>query len=187
MLSDSRKLFEYNGWMLTKVEDYGKLICFDCGKDDLNEFFRNDVLVQKQELLNETYELNEATMGDNSPPVALISLCNDAIRREKVKTWLNFSNKCKDYATYPAVKIARFGVKNQLRRQNIGTNAMNMVKIMFRTNNRTGCRFITVDAYNDQDVLSFYRKNDFQFFSDKDINKEQRAMFFDLKRFIVPA
>jgi len=52
----------------------------------------------------------------------------------------------------------------------------------FHYNNRTGCRFLTVDAYNRDNILKFYTKNDFQFFYDKDKNRKTRAMFFDLKR-----
>lgn len=79
MQTDTRNLFEYNGWRLTKVKDFGKLKSFDCGKDDLNDFFRNDVFLQRQELLNETYEIIEATEGSDIP-VALISLCNDSMQ-----------------------------------------------------------------------------------------------------------
>ena len=182
MLSDQRNHIQYDGWILSKVGDFDKLKTFDCGRLDLNEYFREDVFLQKIELLNETFELFEATAGKDYP-VALISLCNDAIRKEKVMQWLDFRGTKKDYPDYPAVKIARFGVKKEFARQNIGTNTMNMIKTMFRTDNRTGCRFVTVDAYNEAEVLSFYQKNDFQFFSDKDIRKQQRAMFYDLKRF----
>jgi hypothetical protein len=57
-----------------------------------------------------------------------------------------------------------------------------MIKKLFLTDNRTGCRLVTVDAYNDPEVLDFYLKNEFQFFSDKDKSKRQRSLFFDLKR-----
>ena len=30
---------------------------------------------------------------------------------------------------------------------------------------KTGCRFIVVDAYNKENVLHFYEKNGFKFFS----------------------
>ena len=56
-----------------------------------------------------------------------------------------------------------------------------MVKRFFTTENRTGCRFITVDAYSN--VTDFYRKNGFGFYTDKDREKPRRVMFFDLIRF----
>ena len=181
MLSKHRNEFTEGSWTLRVVDDFDKLKAFDCGKDDLNEFFHEDCYIQQQELLHKTYSLIEATVEDFFP-VALISLCNDSIRKDKILNRLGFRGTKKDYPSYPAVKIARFGVRKELKRQNIGTHTMNMIKKMFITNNRTGCRFLTVDAYNEDDVLPFYQHNDFQFFSDKDKNKKLRAMFFDLKR-----
>ena len=182
MLSKKRNEFEVKGWRLTPVEDFGGLCDFDCRHDDLNEFFREDCFLQKEELLNTTFALIEATV-ETFFPVALISLCNDAIKKEKIKGWLTFKNNKKIYPAYPAVKIARFGVQNEFQRKEIGSHTINMIKMMFITNNRTGCRFLTVDAYNEKQTVDFYEKNDFQVFSDKDKNKLQRAMFFDLKRF----
>ena len=60
-----------------------------------------------------------------------------------------------------------------------------MSKEFFRTNNRTGCRFITVDAYNDEATLNFYKKNGFDFLWNADKNDNTRIMFFDLMRFEV--
>lgn len=114
--------------------------------------------------------------------MALISLCNDAVRKEKIISWLDFSGTKKEYPFYPAVKVARLGVRKDLKGNDLGTHLMNMIKELFLTNNRTGCRLITVDSYNRPDVIKFYIKNDFQFFSEKDRNREQRAMFYDLKR-----
>ena len=60
--------------------------------------------------------------------------------------------------------------------------------------NKTGCRFLIVDAYNKDIPLSFYQKNDFQFlFSSEqqeaenlgyDVSKSlhTRLMFYDLKK-----
>ena len=57
-----------------------------------------------------------------------------------------------------------------------------MAKKFFLEDNRTGCRFMTVDAYNNDRVIKFYKKNGFQFLSNKDTNKKTRIMYFDLKR-----
>ena len=181
MLSKKRNVFDSEGWTLSEVEDFEKLKTFDCGNDDLNEFFQEDCQIQSRELLNKTFELFEATEGDYIP-VALISLSNDAVRRQRVTDWLKYNDQKKVYPFYPAVKIARLGVNEKIQGYNIGTHLINMIKTMFVTNNRTGCRFLTVDAYNEKGVLGFYEKNDFQFFSDKDRRRQQRAMFFDLKR-----
>ena len=184
MLSKDRNEFELSGWVLRVVENYDELCDFDCGNDDLNEFFQKDCFIQRQELLHQTYAILEATVEEHLP-VALISVCNDAIRKEKILDWLGFKNTKKVYPSYPAVKIARLGVKNEFRGKQIGTHTINMMKKLFTTNNRTGCRFLTVDAYNEPEILKFYQNNDFQFFSDKDQKKAQRAMFFDLKRLVI--
>lgn len=181
MLTKERNECENSGWILKKVADYSLLERFDCGNDDLNEFFRKDVLKQKEELLNETYALYEATVG-NDFPVALISLCNDSVKKENIIELLGFKGSKKDYPFYPAVKIARFGVASGFQRKNIGSHIINMVKRMFLINNRTGCRLVTLDAYNKNDVLDFYKKNNFQFLYEKDKSKSRRVMFFDLKR-----
>lgn len=52
---------------------------------------------------------------------------------------------------------------------------------MFTHDNRTGCRFITVDAY--QNAVGFYQRCGFDFISEKDQNDVTRSMFYDLKRF----
>jgi len=137
----------------------------------------------KKELLTETYALTEAT-DKTLFPVALTDLCNDSIRREKfnkISELKSFSTQ-KNYPSYPAVKITRLGVHHEFQRNNIGSFLLNVTKQFFVTDNRTGCRFLTVDAYNRDNILKFYTKNDFQFFYDKDKNRKTRAMFFDLKR-----
>lgn len=53
---------------------------------------------------------------------------------------------------------------------------------MFTHGNRTGCRFITVDAYSD--AVGFYQKCGFDFISEKDRNDITRLMYYDLKRFL---
>jgi GNAT superfamily N-acetyltransferase len=110
----------------------------------------------------------------------LLDFCNDAIKIqypfEGVDTRIH-------YPFLPAVKLTRFGVKKQLQGHNIGTHALNMVKQLFITDNRTGCHFITVDADNKPRVIQFYERNGFNLLTNQDKGRNQRAMFFDLKRF----
>ena len=42
---------------------------------------------------------------------------------------------------------------------------MDFIKVLFRTNNRTGCRFLIVDALNRPDTLHYYEKNGFRYLS----------------------
>lgn len=172
-----------DGWLLTKVADHEQIKSFDCGDCDLNEYFRKDVLHHKDELLTETYCLSEATL-EIPFPVALIDLCNDSINRKKFKLtpWDHYFVDDKRYPAYPSVKITRLGVHSEFQGEHLGSHIINMVREMFLTDNRTGCRFVTVDAYNKDAVVDFYLNNHFQFFSESDKNKKTRAMYFDLKR-----
>ena len=45
-------------------------------------------------------------------------------------------------------------------------------------NNKTGCRFLTVDAY--ADAIPFYQKNGFVVLNDDDKDDPTRLLFFDL-------
>lgn len=181
---------------LEKEKDFKRATSFDCGHNDLNDFFQNDALNHKEELLTETYifKLKGAARGETFPPVAFISFLNDHIpltREEKKAEKKQFFKdlrksmpfKFTHYSTFPAVKIGRLGVNKDYQRKDVGTYLLNMTKEFFLSHNRTGCRFLTVDAYNQQNTLKFYQKNGFQFLWDKDKNKDTRIMYFDLKRF----
>ena len=40
---------------------------------------------------------------------------------------------------------------------------MDFIKTLFRLNNRTGCRFLIVDAKNRPEALNYYEKNGFKY------------------------
>ena len=172
-----------SGWKLQKVTDNNILFTFDCGDKDLNEYFHKDALLHKEALISQTYHLKATEDFDLS--VALIDLCNDSIRLTRFGQIPDLPEN-KRYPFLPAVKITRLGVSLPFQGLGVGSHLINMVKRLFITQNRTGCRFLTVDAYNNinQKAIKFYQKNGFQHFSDKDKNKKTRAMFFDLKRLL---
>lgn len=97
---------------------------------------------------------------------------------------------------YPAVLIGRLGVSSdyQGRGDNVGSQIIDFIKGRFRTaDNKTGCRFIVVDAYNNERTLHFYVKNGFKPLykteqEERDFLElapdeplETRFLFFDLK------
>ena len=65
---------------------------------------------------------------------------------------------------------------------NLGSQILIFIKGWFAFNNKTGCRFLLVDAYNRPEVIKFYEKNDFTTVTTKDETKKTRLMFFDLMR-----
>ncbi len=71
---------------------------------------------------------------------------------------------------------------------------MSFIKDWFRhEDNKTGCRFIVVDAYNEEKVLRYYEKNGFvPLYKTEEIEKQYynipqdeplktRLLYFDLK------
>jgi len=170
-------------WVLEKIEDpaeYDTFSEFCCGDSDLNEFIKKDALHHKNELIVESYALRGAI---GKKPVAFISFCNDAIQRDKLpRPSKKDLPRKKRYPSLPAVKIARLGVCTELQGKNLGTHLINFTKEFFTTKNRTGCRFLTVDAYNKEQIIKFYEKNDFNKLRGELDSQETIIMYLDLKR-----
>lgn len=68
--------------------------------------------------------------------------------------------------SYPAIKICRLGIDKSVQGKQIGTFLLDFVGTLFMTDNKSGCRFLTVDAY--AQAIPFYLKNDFAFLSSDD-------------------
>lgn len=66
-----------------------------------------------------------------------------------------------------------------LKGQSIGTYLLNFIKSFFVVNNKTGCRFLTVDAY--AAAIPFYEKNGFVPLNDDDKDAPTRLLYFDLR------
>jgi hypothetical protein len=159
MLTCDRNSIEYEGFIFTKILDFPSFSDFDCGQDDLNGFIREDAVKHHTELIAETYSFSHKSDDGMCLPMAFVSLSNDAIRRENLtRPVLKKIPRGLRYEALPAVKIGRLGVWKEFHGLDVGTALINLLKKLFTTENRTGCRFITVDAYNDPRVLNFYQK-----------------------------
>ena len=168
---------------------------FDCGNADLNDFFNNDSLDYAKALLGKTYAftLDE----DKTRIIAAFTVSNASLRtddfpapkRNRINRVIPNSKRTK---SYPAVLIGRLGVNIDYRNKGIGCELMKIIKDWFTLGNKTGCRFIVVDSYNEKAALAYYSKCGFNFlFEDEMLEKEShsvlpfekldtRAMFFDL-------
>lgn len=173
---------------------------FSCSDHDLDEFFQEDAFYYDSELIGKTYAWID--MANPSQIVCLVTLANDSV---KAKSLVNSArNRLQRTVThpkhgmnYPAVLIGRLGVSSHYRAKgyNVGSQIIEFLKGWFRTeDNKTGCRFMVVDAYNCDRTIRFYQKNGFKIlFTDEnderkflglkeDEQLETRFMFFDLKR-----
>ncbi len=157
---------------------------FSCGDEDLDEFFHKDSIEGGKELLCVTYVF----VDENSEIIAYFSLSNDAIKKDDLtrsgfSRVIKYVSFAKRYSSMPAAKIGRFGIHKDKKRQGHGTFVLDYLKVWFTHSNKTGCRFLVVDAYNKDEVTSFYIKNGFKFLTTDDSSEEARIMYFDLITF----
>lgn len=163
---------------------------FDCGDADLNGFLlEEDPSVSNarhhtDELLAVTYILEDT---DTNNTIAYFSLLNDKIERELTDnaTWNRLSREIpntKRRSSHPAVKIGRLAVSSSYQRQGWDEKIIGLLKQWFTQNNKTGCRFITVDALATK--VDFYKKYGFNILVTPNENDETVLMYYDLKKFI---
>lgn len=139
---------------------------FICGNNDLDDFFLNQSVLYSAQLLGKTYcfRLDNA----QSTITCIFTVANDSIKvnflpNSRKKKIIQGIPHAKQRRSYPAVLIGRLGVNKEFQGNHIGEELMNFIKDWFvSSENKTGCRFIVVDAYNEPQVLHFYEKNGFQ-------------------------
>lgn len=169
---------------------------FDCDHPDLNDFFQHNSLDYSNQLLGKSY----CFVSDEDPTIIVcaFTISNDSI---KVNTLPNSRKKKviykipreKHFKSYPAVLIGRLGVNKEYKCKGIGKELMDFIKAWFvDSGNKTGCRFIVVDSYNEPGPLRYYKKNGFiPLYSSEEQEKDHagipedkplmtRLMYFDL-------
>jgi hypothetical protein len=62
--------------------------------------------------------------------------------------------------------------------ESIGSFLVDFIKTFFRFDNKTGCRFLTVDAY--VNAIPFYEKNLFLPLNNDNENKSTKLLYYDL-------
>lgn len=160
---------------------------FTCGDPDLDDFIRNRASEFQKHLLSVSYACADA---DTGKMLAYFSLANDKVAMGdfKDKTEFNrfrkkqgFPNE-KRLKSYPAVKLCRLGVDVCAKGLQIGSTVLDCIKAMFFFDNKTGCRFLTVDAY--LKAVPFYEKNGFRFMNAEDDDPHTRLMYYDLMNLV---
>lgn len=141
---------------------------FSCGDSDLDDFFFSDALAYEKDLMGKTYcwVLNE----DVSHVVGFVTLANAGIQtthmQNNPKRHLHKSIAYnKQGRTYPAVLIGRIAVAKEFQGKDfrVGSQMMDFVKDWFvADDNKTGCRYLLVDAMNSEHTLNYYERNGFK-------------------------
>lgn len=181
---------------------------FSCGSTederDLNEFLNNDALLYQKKLIGKTYVFTrKQSAAEPMHPkqiVTFFTLANDSIRLTNKMTetirqqFLEDTDlRDKDTKRFPGVLLGRLGTNERFSGQGYGSAVMEFIKTMFITQNKTGCRFIIVDALNNERTIKYYKHNGFQFLIDDETQEAKyvgiglshlplntRLMYFDL-------
>lgn len=143
-------------------EVIGKCRPFSCGNADLDDFFRQDAPLYSRQMLGKSYcfRLDE----DPSVIVCAFTLSNDSIRvdilpNSREKKVQKDIPRSKQMRRYPGVLIGRLGINTEFAHRGIGSELMEFIKSWFiDAGNKTGCRFLIVDAYNEEIPLGYYQK-----------------------------
>lgn len=147
---------------------------------DLNDFLVSDAKNYSDALLAVTYLIEEG-----NECAAYFSLLNDRILMdEEEKSIWNRVNRLiknnKRRKSYPAIKIGRLAVAEKYSHKGYGSQILQFVQYLYTQREQyAGCRFVTVDAYDN--ALGFYEKHGFKFLTTKDAGQRTRVMYFDLK------
>lgn len=159
---------------------------FDCNDEDLNDFLLNESNLYRSALLSVTYVVEDK---ESKAVLAYFSLSNDKVSISDFESKSDFNrfrkNKFvneKRLRSYPAIKIGRLAIAKSAQHQSIGTYLLEFIEDYFLIDNKSGCRFVTVDAY--VDAIPFYIKNNYQFLNNDDEDKRTRVMYFDLASLI---
>ena len=132
---------------------------FDCGDPDLNEFLKDDALKHQKERIAVTY----LCFYENGL-VGYFSWLTDAIEI-KGEDKRVFKKIGMNYKTYPAIKLARLAVDKTYAKSGVGSYLLKgMLEDVFSLSEQIGCRYVTVDAY--QDACEFYKKHKFKLHTD---------------------
>jgi GNAT superfamily N-acetyltransferase len=173
---------------LLRVEASSQFKPFNCGDEDLNDFLVSKSKAYSIELLATSFVLEDA---ENT--IAFFSIFNDSLRveekdfasRSAFKRFMGdlVSHPKRHLNYFPAMKIGRLAVTNQIQKSGIGKKLLNfIIDMAIVQNKQCACKFITVDAY--EASLGFYEKMGFKYLSIKDEGEDTRQMSLDITPFL---
>ena len=174
------------------------LASFDCGRKSINEFFQNEAQAYQDELFGKTYFF--VSPDEPTKVVAGFTVANASIftkhlgnsRQKKIGREVHHE---KGLINYPAVLLAQLGVDVKYKGNHLGEQIIEFVEEWFTSDdNKSGCRHLIVDAYDEPGLLDYYQRNGLNLFfssleqemkyrnwnTEKDGPLETRLMFRDM-------
>ena len=167
---------------------------FHCGDEDLDEFFSTDAPLYHDARMCKSYCFT--LISNPTVIVCAYSLSNDSVnvghlpnaRKKKVNTDIDSSKRMN---RYPALLIGRLAVSIDFSNKGIGSELLSIIKrLAVMQDNLSDCRFLAVDAKNEDMPLHYYEKNRFTYLystekqesehTKLDLPLKTRFIFFDL-------
>lgn len=151
--------------------DDDDLSSFFCADADLGDFLKNDAKSYQEKMLGRTYLCTY-----ENKLVGFMTLCMDVIKADVMQK----GDKIEDVEikSYPALKIARLGVKKSFERRGIGTYLVDLsIGKARELSMAVGCRLIIVDSK--PNAISFYKKLEFKLM-EKPQKRKHPLMYLDL-------
>jgi len=152
--------------VLKKLDDTMDVSAFDCGVEELNGFLRENALSDLDKRMNVTYVLlyEERILAYYCILTDRIDTKIDPIRRsmrDRLKKKVDYR-----YTSFPSMKIGRLAVDKAFQSGNhceehLGKLIVNGLKYQYAALRQFGCRYLTVDAMNNERTISFYSENGF--------------------------
>jgi GNAT superfamily N-acetyltransferase len=137
---------------------------FNCDLKELEDFLVEDALNQSKQSINRTFlwiSKKEKIL------LSYITICADAISLDGIKK-AEMRDIGVKYKSLPALKIGRMAVHKNFVRRGIGKRMISFaISRALKVNEECACRFITLDAKNDEKIpkykkpIYFYKKIDF--------------------------
>jgi GNAT superfamily N-acetyltransferase len=144
---------------------------FTCKDEDITEFFTQDYADYAYQLLGKSYCF---VKPDTSEIVCAFTVANSSVKVDSLPS--NLRNKlnrkipnAKRRPQYPAVLVGQLAVSDLFSGHHVGDELLDFIKSWFIDPlNKTGCRYVIVDAVNHQKVFEYYQRNGFKFLFSSD-------------------
>lgn len=173
-----------------REEDSGELSSFSCGKEELDKFFHDEIMICSKYHYFSPYCVRSVANGEI---VAVFTLANDAvilgnsddkddfIEQSSCKINDEYLSVFQQQTSFPAVNIGHLGVRKDVQSRGIGEQVLAFILNTFIFYDVSGCQFITVDSLNNQRTNRFYVRNGFLFQTNTDMYKPTRRMYLPIE------
>lgn len=144
---------------------------FTCKDADITEFFTHDHADYTYQLLGKSYCF---VKPDTSESICAFTVANSSVKVASLPSGLrNKLNRkipnAKRSPQYPAVLVGQLAVSDLFSGHHIGDELLDFIKSWFIDPlNKTGCRYVIVDAVNHPKVFDYYQRNGFKFLFSSD-------------------